>query len=442
MVKRTKRKNNRVSKKRVSKKRVSKKRVSQKRVSRKKNKIIGRKFNKMIGGAAQRAGEEEMEIYRQIKEINKQIEEIYKKIDIKVETKQKFEEEKNREWVELLQREINGLESDALDLIEEREARARTLRHAQPGAASSSREPAGGFRLEGAASSSRKPAGGFRLEKPAKKFSQAPDDVKFVLIPGSSNIWGRERSDGVGVWQEMVEDIVGDSNILKSTREYNEIGDLHCGKNNNKPRWAALDRDSSGSEEMSLCIANTFENNAGAKKSVITTSQGSALFIDYIVEHPEMLENVHSIVFVSPATIAAGRSGLEFAGPQKTEIFLRLCEQKNKRILLLLTEHGWGRWGRWGEGREEDCVYDVTDEDTGMEKTILVADCSKIKKSRICDSLIVPGTTHSFDIYGEGGDVTPVPYILCETIIAWCRRPTPDMFNAIEAEVEELLFIS
>lgn len=162
-------------------------------------------------------------------------------------------------------------------------------------------------------------------------------------------------------------------------------------------------------------ISHTFESNDGAPKSVITTSQGSALFIDYIMGNPRMLENVHSVVFVSPATIAENR-----AGRKMTENFIALCEEKNKKILLLLTEIGWARW----DPGMRQCVHDVTDTATREVRQHSVTDCPIIIRSRVCETVFVRNTNHNFDFEHGNGLTYGAPNQLCAAILNWCRFPT------------------
>jgi len=291
------------------------------------------------------------------------------------------------------------------------------------------------------------------------------DDLKFILIPGSDNSWGthrltpKEKEEGrvtnptlgrkvkpqlynPGHWQTIIAELITDDNILKTTTEYNEQGlPLHCGDRQNKPfkaQWITA-RSQSGIE-MRNCIQNIFETYPETPKSVISTSQGSAILIDILADNPEMLDNIVSIVFFSPATIFPG--GPKWSGEdgayQKLKNFLKACEDRHISILLLLTEYHWARW----DGTH--CV------DANKEEAALVSDCHVIKNSRACKSIFVPDTTHSFDICNDCTRWPPFPpphkqpnannfsppQAFLESIVKWCRNPDDLMVEEIARHVK------
>jgi hypothetical protein len=255
------------------------------------------------------------------------------------------------------------------------------------------------------------------------------DDLKFVLIPGSSNAWGDQRNTEEGQfrgspshYQSKIAELIVDDNILKSTPDYNEKDvSLHCGHRQNIPFRVIWDdlRGSGryGDTEMRNCIQNIFETNIGIPKSVISTSQGSAVFIDYMADNPEMLDNIRSIVFVSPATTF--NRGPKWPLPfHKLKKFLKECKNKNIGILLLLNENGWARW----DNNKNECCG----EKKGAGKA---TNCSTIKRymqSSDGDLAIqIPRTTHAFDILNDDGTLEALSDEFVQAIKTWCENPNP-----------------
>lgn len=283
------------------------------------------------------------------------------------------------------------------------------------------------------------------------------DDLKFVLIPGSDNSWGthrltpKEKEEGrvtnptpgrkvkpqlynPGHWQTRIAELITDDNILKTTTDYNKQGGLlHCGDRHNKPFNSLWVTGDSPAIEMRNCIQSIFETYPETPKSVISTSQGSAILIDILADNPKMLNNIVSIVFVSPATIFPG--GAKWSGEdgayQKLNNFLKACEDRHISILLLLTEYHWARWNG------NHCV------DANEEEAVLVSDCHVIKNSSACKSIFIPNTTHSFDICNgcphwppfpdprtqPNANNLPLPQAFLESIVKWCINPNDFMIE-------------
>jgi hypothetical protein len=258
------------------------------------------------------------------------------------------------------------------------------------------------------------------------------DDLKFVLIPGFNNAWGDQRHTkeegerrnlnfNPAHYQSKIAELIGDNNILKSTASYNERGvEFHCGHRQNKPfrvQWEDLKGNGRhGDTEMRNCIQNIFETYPKTPKSVISTSQGSAVFIDYMADNPGMLDNIRSIVFVSPATTF--HRGPKWPAPwHKLNNFLKKCKDKNIGILLLLNDNGWARW----DNKKNECCG----EKKGAGKT---SDCSTIKKymqSSDGDLAIqIPRTTHSFDILKDDGTLEALSDEFVQAIKTWCENPS------------------
>lgn len=400
--KKTRKKNNRYSRKIVSRKRVSK-RVSRKRVSQKRHSRKRMNRNEMKGGMDR-------------------IRSILGSVGDWLETASPEDIQRYQEWVQ----EKTGGPDENLEpqqLIGEYEA-SEPLQHEATALEPEQVADFGGI------------AGG----------PFQGDDLKFVLIPGSDNDWGKNRIPyhtkvywrqdyNPAHWQRTIEDLIGDENILKSDPDYTGTDEFHCGDMRNKPyierhksreatttqKRAPLGSIRFGAPEMRSCVENIFETNRDVNKSVISTSQGSAILIDILADNPEMLDNIVSIVFVSPATIFPGQVGDSY---QKLKKFLKACEDKHISILLLLTEYNWARWnGKFcaGEAKEAD----------------MASLCHVIKQSSACNSIFIPNTTHTFDICNgcphwppyppaykqPNANNTALPQEFLESIVTWCKNP-------------------
>ena len=254
-------------------------------------------------------------------------------------------------------------------------------------------------------------------------------ELKYILIPGANNGWGKYRltqaecsekglTYNPAHWQGRLEEMIGDDNILKSTPEYNGTSEyLYCGHNKNIP-FRVKNKLISGSQDihMTNCVQNIFETNIEISKSVISTSQGSAILFDYIARNPDMLNNVRSIVFVSPATVYPhGPQG--DAALKALEDFLDSCKNREIGILLLLNEYEYGSW----IPSAENCQGSA---------------CAKIIGKLNSDhgdlAVKVPGTTHSFDLK-VGLLKYALDINLLRLIKQWCENPTEDAALFISA---------
>lgn len=416
--KKTRKKNNRYFSKRVSRKRVSK-RVSRKRVSRKRKRMRGGMEGSAQGVAHTDDSMDPENYFRQKNE------ESIPLLRGKIEEKQATVDllRGMGENPEVVKREILELQG----ILKEYEA----SQPSEPEATALEPEQVADF-------------GGI-AGGPIPDAVEIDDDLKFVLIPGSDNAWGKNRIPyhtkvrlrqdyNPGHWQSTIEDLIGDENILKSGPDYNGTDEFHCGDKRNKPyieryklreatdthKEAPLGSTRFGAPEMRRCVENIFKTNSDVNKSVICTSQGSAILFDIISQNPDILYNIRSIVIVSPA--------FSFEGQQRSvvrtrfESFLRECEDKNTRILLLLTEYQWGKWEPERSGWNGDLI-----------------------KSGVCKAVFVPNTTHSFDICNgcpkwppepppstqPNANNTPLPPPFLNSIIKWCINP----IDIMEGEV-------
>ena len=412
--KKTRKKNNRYSRKRVSRKRVSK------RVPRKRKRMRGGMEGSAQGVAHTDDSMDPENYYRRKKE------ESISLLRGKIEEKQAAVDRLRGmgENPEVVEREIIELQ----EILKKYEASEPSGREA------TALEPEQVADLGG----------------PTPDAFEIGDDLKFVLIPGSDNAWGKNRIPyhtkvewrqdyNPGHWQSTIEDLIGDENILKSGPDYTGTDEFHCGDKSNKPyierhkprpatstqKGAPLGSIRFGAPEMRSCVENIFETNRDVNKSVISTSQGSAILIDILADNPEMLDNIVSIVFFSPATIFPGQVG---DSRQKLNIFLRACEDRHISILLLLTEYHYARWNG------EFCVG-------GAKEAGVVSLCHVIKQSSACKSIFIPNTTHSFDICNgcpkwppyppprtqPNAKNKPLPQAFLNSIINWCINPNDRM---------------
>jgi len=177
------------------------------------------------------------------------------------------------------------------------------------------------------------------------------DETYFVLIPGSSLLFGQAKVDEEKIetaeWQRNLEKRIieglGEDHILKSNKEYTGTGEEStCGSVENKPYQCRKQEKDGCADEQYNCVENTLINHADKKKSVVSTSQGSAVFFSCIIKNPELLDNIDSILLFSPALSFNGTNNC--ITKDKIKGVLNICKEKGIRILLVDNEYGYSHY--------------------------------------------------------------------------------------------------
>ena len=170
----------------------------------------------------------------------------------------------------------------------------------------------------------------------------ARQELYFVLIPGSGNRFGHVPYQQK--ISQMIKDNLGERYILKSSQR-----DLECGHEDNEPAQCVEDKKKGRDVRRPCpdisyeCLEDIFFYNYDKRKCLISTSQGSAILVQLLVNllgiGVNCFENIECLLFFSPALIYKGET-CKSKNEGTIIKFLSMCRDYNIPILLFHNEFG------------------------------------------------------------------------------------------------------